>query len=59
MTDEEVAAMNAGQLIQIALEHWPAEQREMLITGIHPKCWEEMMAEDDDDTPLDGRMDLL
>jgi hypothetical protein len=64
MKPDEIARMNSGMHIQKALRDWPAEQREMLITGIHPACWETIFAEDEaeddrEDEALDGRMDLL
>ena len=47
----------AGALIQVALPHVSAAEREMLITGTHPECWnimsEEYEGEDDDDEFID------
>jgi hypothetical protein len=43
------AALNnwrAGVLIQRAFPNMTADQREMLITGTHPECWETMFADD-------------
>ena len=34
-----------GMLIQRALPELPKDQRELLISGTHPKCWEQMMKE--------------
>lgn len=42
----------AGALIQIAFPHLSAEQRELLLNGIHPACWDTMIPEEDDDDEL-------
>lgn len=42
MTDEEWAAVQSGLPIQEALPHWSAGQREMLQTGIHQTCWDQI-----------------
>lgn len=39
MTEEELAAFRRERFIQDALPHWPADQRELLISGTHPACW--------------------
>ena len=39
----------SGTLIQRAFPEMSVDDREMLITGIHPDCWTEMFGEDDDD----------
>jgi hypothetical protein len=49
MTQAEVVRMNGNRYIQEALPDWPAEQREMLITGIHPACWKAMFSDSEDD----------
>ena len=36
-----------GELIQRAFPEMPADQREMLITGTHPACWDAMMSEEE------------
>lgn len=36
-----------GELIQRALPELTAEQREQLINGTHPKCWDEMMGDEE------------
>lgn len=49
----EYAAWKSGVLIQDALQSVPAEQREMLITGICPECWDKVMKpfdEEEDET---------
>lgn len=35
---------NDGMLIQHAFPEMSTDQREQLKTGTHPKCWEEMFA---------------
>ena len=37
----------AGELAQHAFPEMKPEDREMLISGIHPQCWEEMYPEED------------
>lgn len=32
----------AGELVQVAFPEMPADQRELLVSGTHPKCWDEM-----------------
>lgn len=32
----------AGELIQRAMPEMPVDTRELLISGTHPKCWDEM-----------------
>jgi hypothetical protein len=34
-----------GEATQVAFPNMPADQREMLISGTHPVCWDMMMAE--------------
>ena len=50
---EEVAAgiraWKAGTLAQMALPMLSAAERELIITGIHPSCWELLAPDDDDD----------
>lgn len=32
-----------GELIQVAFPNLSADDRELMMTGIHPECWEEML----------------
>lgn len=32
-----------GALVQVAFPEMDADQREMLINGTHPKCWDKML----------------
>lgn len=36
---------NAGALVQEAFPEMPAEKRELLISGVHAECWEQMWSE--------------
>lgn len=46
---EEYARWQAGELIQVAMPSLDAEEREMLISGICPTCWEDMFDDEDED----------
>ena len=37
----------AGMHIQNAFPEMSTEQRELLMTGTHPKCWDKMMGEEE------------
>ena len=39
---------NQGALIQEAIPELNADEREMLMTGICPGCWDKMFPEDDE-----------
>lgn len=45
----EYAAWKGGMLIQEAMPSVPADQRELLITGICPECWNKYMKPLDDE----------
>ena len=42
----------AGALVQTAFPGMPHQDREMLISGIHPECWLSEFGDDDDDQEL-------
>lgn len=42
VTQEQLDAWNAGTLIQNAMPHLSADDREFIITGILPEQWEEL-----------------
>jgi hypothetical protein len=44
----QLAAWRGGELIQRAMPEMTADDREMLINGTHPACWDEMMGEEED-----------
>jgi hypothetical protein len=48
-TKQQLANWQRGQLIQVALSNVPAEDREMLITGICGLCWKKMFAKENDE----------
>ena len=37
-----------GELIQRVWPEWDADERELLITGIHPECWTLMRLDEDE-----------
>jgi hypothetical protein len=45
--ESQFRAWQAGELIQRAMPEMTADNREMLITGTHPDCWDAMMGEED------------
>lgn len=45
LTDTEVAAMKSGALIQNAMPERSADERELMITGTHGECWDNMFGE--------------
>lgn len=36
-----------GEYLQVALADLSPEQRELVLTGIHPKCWDDIAPEED------------
>lgn len=49
LPNEGIVKYEAGALIQNAFPDLPRELREQIISGTHPKCWEEMFAPLDED----------
>lgn len=50
MTEAEIASFESGEgYIQDRLPNMSPETREILITGTHPACWNEMFPEDDEE----------
>lgn len=45
---EGVEKYNAGAFIQDAFPEIPPEQREMLMTGIHPDCWKKSFPDEEE-----------
>jgi hypothetical protein len=39
----------AGMFIQLALPSLSADEREQLLTGTHPSCWDAMMPDEDEE----------
>jgi len=46
---EQFVNWQRGQLIQDAFPNLTTDEREAMMTGICPKCWEAMFADEDDD----------
>jgi hypothetical protein len=46
VTQEQLDAWRSGALIQNAMPHLSADEREFIMTGITPDVWEELFAED-------------
>ena len=42
----KVARYEAGEHVQNVWPDMPANQREMLITGTHPACWDQLFSDD-------------
>jgi hypothetical protein len=49
MTEEQHRFWKQGVHIQNIFPDWSAEDREMLISGTCPSCWEEMWAEEEEE----------
>lgn len=47
---EGYAAWFNGTLIQTAMPYLSANERESLMTGICPACWDNMFSDDDEDS---------
>ena len=46
---DAVARWQEGENIQHAFPDMPAQDREVLITGTHPACWDKLFPEEGDD----------
>lgn len=46
---EGIEAYRQGALIQNAFPMLTADEREMLMTGTHPDCWDSMFEDDEDE----------
>ena len=57
ITDEEMAAIDAGTKMQYALPERSAEFRELLISGSHPDCWTNAFGSEEDDDSLLWELD--
>jgi len=44
-----VESWQAGEYIQNAFPEMSIEDREILITGTHPACWDKLFPKEDDD----------
>jgi len=54
LDDSAYRELLSGKLIQEALPHLSPSHREMLITGTHGDCWDELWADDDDAEDFPG-----
>lgn len=41
-------AWQSGTFVQVAFPHLSAEDRELLISGTHPACWDAMFADNEE-----------
>ena len=44
----DLALWRSGELIQYAFPQLDYKQRELIQTGIHPECWDEMFPKDEE-----------
>jgi hypothetical protein len=49
LTPEQEAAWRGGALIQRVVPTLPSDERELLISGICPLCWEKLFGGEDDE----------
>jgi hypothetical protein len=49
VSETGIAKWRGGALIQDALPELDADQRELLVSGIHPECWAKMFGDEDAD----------
>lgn len=49
VTEEQFQRLENGEHIQFVLPHFSDDDREMLISGTCPNCWDEMFPELEDD----------
>jgi hypothetical protein len=45
---EKVERWRAGEFIQDVFPELTANQREQIISGVHPKCWDILFPDDED-----------
>lgn len=53
LSDAEVKAWKEVRPIQKALPHRTDDERELLMTGTHPACWDIMFPPEDEDLDFD------
>lgn len=53
LTDAEVLALETEPFIQKALPDRTDDERELLISGTHPACWDAMFPPEDEDEDFD------
>ena len=47
VVESDFRSWQAGALVQQAFPEMPVDQRELLVTGTHPECWDAMWVEED------------
>lgn len=47
MTEEQASELASGKHIQTIFPDWEPSKRELLITGMHPECWDKVFAEEE------------
>ena len=47
VSEADYASWQGGELAQVAFPYLTADEREILISGICPKCWADMFGEDE------------
>lgn len=49
LDSDKVRAWQGGQFVQVVFPEMDADQRELLITGTHPHCWDLLFPDEDDE----------
>jgi hypothetical protein len=49
VTPEGLTAYNGGEYAQVAFPELDKDLREQIISGTHPKCWQEMFGAPEDE----------
>ena len=55
VTQEQLSAWESGTLIQNAMPHLSADEREFIMTGITPQEWEDAFGGSEDEDEDDGQ----
>ena len=55
VTQEQIALWESGTLIQVAMPHISADEREFIMTGITPTEWEENFGTSEEEEEDDGQ----
>jgi hypothetical protein len=55
VTQEQLSAWESGTLIQNAMPHISADEREFIMTGITPQEWEDAFGGSEDEDEDDGQ----
>lgn len=49
VSDESYEKLKAGAFVQEAFPELSPGDRELLISGMHPECWDSLFADDEED----------